>query len=382
MRAAGVARFSWNWGLGEWNRQYETHKTDPENSRKPTIVSVKKQWSSVKHELFPWLKDSPANANLQPFTELGTAFRGFFEGKSKHPRFKKKGRCRDSFYVDNQKLRLIGKKVKLPKIGTVKMREELRFHGRILKGTVSREADRWFVSVSVEMPDGYKRERTGDGKVGVDLGILTLATLSTGEKVANPRPLKMAIARLGRAQRAHSRKKKGSANRKKSARRLAVIHQRVKNVRRDATHKLTSKLCRENQTVVIEDLYVRGMAKNRRLACSISDASFGEIRRQLEYKAPLYGSEIIVVDRFFPSSKTCSRCGHIRESIPLSQRTFTCPVCDLSMDRDLNASINLCTRGLRETHACGQDVSLDREIGQIWVKQEIGNQPVRRVRIQ
>ena len=162
-RAAGCARFAWNWGLAEWNRRYEESLTNPDR-RRPNIVDIKKEWSQVKHSAFPWLSESPANANLQPFDHLGIAFKRFFQKKAGHPRFKKKGR-HDSFYIDNQKMKLTDTLVRLPKIGAVRLTEPLRFDGKILRGVVSREADRWFLSMSVDLQNA-SRPRTGEETVG------------------------------------------------------------------------------------------------------------------------------------------------------------------------------------------------------------------------
>jgi len=371
-RAVGCARFAWNWGLAEWKRQYAAHLADAAVP-KPTTVTVKAAWAAVKHAEFPWLAESPANANLQPFTFLGGAFDRFFKKKAKYPRFKKKGQ-RDSFYVDNQKMRLDGKRVKLPKIGTVKLCEALRFDGKVLKGTVSREADRWFLSVSVELHEP-KRPRTGDGVVGVDLGLTALATLSTGETVENPRALKHRLRALRRAQRACSRRVKGSNNRKKAAIQIAKLHWKVKNVRQDALHKLTTRLCRENQAVGIEDLNVKGMVKNRTLARAIQDAGWGEFRRQMAYKAPLFGTTLVVADRFFPSSKTCAVCG-AKKAMPMAERVYRCG-CGHIQDRDVNAANNLranalATLGMRGRDACEERVSQE-SLGSLAVLDEAGS---------
>jgi putative transposase len=350
-RAVGCARFAWNWGLAEWNRRYEAHRTDP-TLPKPNLVEIKREWSRVKHVQFPWLADSPANANLQPFDHLGIAFNRFFQKKARHPRFKQKG-LRDSFYVDNQKMKLDAKRVRLPKIGRVRLSEPLRFEGKVLRGVVCREADRWFLAVAVEVTNAI-RSRTEGGVIGVDLGLTQLATLSTGEEIANPRTLEKRLKRLRRLQRQHARKRKGSQNRIRSVRRIAKMHWKVKNSRKDVIHKFTTRLCRENQTVVIEDLNIRGMVKNRKLARAISDVGWGEIRRQFEYKAVLCGTKIIVADRFFPSSKRCSRCGSLKADLVLSERVYVCAACGLWMGRDLNAALNLRTLGLRGSDACGE----------------------------
>jgi putative transposase len=194
-----------------------------------------------------------------------------------------------------------------------------------------------------------KKPRTGNGVVGVDLGIKTLVTLSDGRTVANPKPLRRAQRRLARAQRRLSRRVKGSNNRKKQRLVVAKIHSRVRNIRHDVLHKVTTSLCRENQAVVIEDLTPSNMVKNHCLAKAISDASFGLFRQLLTYKAQLYGTRLIVADRFYPSSKTCSACGRVKGVLTLNERMYHC-VCGLSLDRDLNAARNL----VQLATACGE----------------------------
>ena len=192
------------------------------------------------------------------------------------------------------------------------------------------------------MPDDKaQRERTGDGTVGVDFGIKAAATLSTGETVLAPKPLKGNLRRLRLRSRRHSRKEKGAKNRVKSAQKLASLHARITNVRRDFWHKLTSKLCRENQAVVIEDLNVQGMMQNEKLSRAIADVGMSEGRRQLEYKAKLYGTRLVIADRWYPSSKLCSACGQKKETLSLKEREWECEHCHSRHDRDMNAAINL-----------------------------------------
>jgi putative transposase len=196
--------------------------------------------------------------------------------------------------------------------------------------------------VQVDVPDDKaQRERTGDGTVGVDFGIKAAATLSTGETVLAPKPLKGNLRRLRLRSRRHSRKEKGAKNRVKSAQKLASLHARITNVRRDFWHKLTSKLCRENQAVVIEDLNVQGMMQNEKLSRAIADVGMSEGRRQLEYKAKLYGTRLVIADRWYPSSKLCSACGQKKETLSLKEREWECEHCHSRHDRDMNAAINL-----------------------------------------
>jgi putative transposase len=235
--------------------------------------------------------------------------------------------------------------------------------------TVSRDAaGRWFVCLLCE--DRIEQTPTV-GSVGIDAGLDSRLTISTGEKVANPRHERRDRTRLARAQRTHSRKEKGSANRVKAGLKVARVHARIADRRRDHLHKLTNRLVRENQTVVIEDLTVRNMVTNRSLARAISDAAWRQFRTMLEYKAAWYGREVIAVDRWFPSSKLCSACGRLAERMPLHVREWTCP-CTAVHDRDVNAARNILAAGLAVS-ACGAGVRPQREssrTGQSAVKQE------------
>jgi putative transposase len=186
-----------------------------------------------------------------------------------------------------------------------------------------------------------RKPRTAHGVVGIDLGLKSSVTLSTGEVLSGPKALRAGLQCLRRLGRAHSRKRRGSANRAKASRRLARAHLRIANIRNDWLHKATTRICRENQAVGIEDLAVQNLTANRRLARAISDEGWGEFRRQLTYKALMYGTQIVIHPRFYPSSKTCSRCGHVLAELQLGQRVFQCPTCGLSLDRDLNAALNL-----------------------------------------
>lgn len=240
----------------------------------------------------------------------------------------------------------------LPKIGRVRLTEELRFAGKIMSATVSREATRWFVSIQVDIGQ-YSRSRVGDDVVGVDLGIKVAATLLTGEQFQSPKPLKTNLKKLKRVQRKLARRQKGSKNRQKTKSKLASIYAKIGNIRKNFLHKLTTNLSNNHGTIVIEDLNVKGMLKNRRLSRAISDIGFSEFRRQLEYKSTIYGTTVVVTDRWFPSSKTCSRCGHVKQDLTLKDRIYSCESCDNVCDRDLNAALNLRTLGLRGI-ACGQ----------------------------
>jgi len=360
-RACGVARFAWNWALDEWKRQYEA-------GEKPNEAALRRQLNAIKKDEFPWMLEVPKSAPQQAIKDLGAAFGHFFRrlkqgGKPGYPRFKKRG-IHDSFRADNgppaagkDAVAVDGRRVRVPKLGWVRMREPLRFQGQVKSLVISRKLDRWFAAIAVEteaLPHASRKNH--GGAVGVDLGIKALATLSTGEVVTGPKPHRAKLRRLARLSRSLSRKKKGSANREKARRKLARLHRQIADIRNDAIHKLTTRLVLEYDLIGVEDLNVRGMVRNRHLARSIMDQAFHEIRRQLEYKAGWYGAQVVVADRFFPSTKMCSGCGAVHD-MPLAVRTMRCG-CGLEIDRDLNAAINLeryaSTASSAGIDACGE----------------------------
>ena len=354
-RAAGVARFAYNWALAEWGRQYEASKNNPA-APKPSQAALRRQLNAIKREHFPWMLEVTKNAPQMAIMQLGQAFQNFFAGRAKYPQFRKKG-VHDRFAVSNDQFAVDGSRIRIPNLGWVRMRETLRFTGKIMSATVSRVADRWCVSLTVDTPDtSHLPPAENQGAVGVDLGISALATLSTGETIPGPKAHKALLGRVQRLSRSLSRKQKGSCNRKKVQRKLARLHARIANIRSHALHTLTTDLTRRFHTLGIEDLNVRGMLKNRALARSIADMSFFEFRRQLAYKAAMRGGRVVVADRWFASSKMCSACGHALETLPLSVREWACPVCGVRHDRDVNAAINLKNMAVSSTvSACGEE---------------------------
>jgi putative transposase len=353
-QAVGVSRFAYNWALAEWKRQCQAGEKSSEGA-------LRRQLNSIKRQQFPWMLLVPKSVPQQAIKNCGTAFRRFFKRQGRYPKFKKKG-VRDSARLDNGPgtFRFDGKRVRLPVIGWVKLREELRFSGKALSATVRRVADRWFVSVpvEVEVPEAVRESQAA---VGIDLGVSTTATLSSGEKLPGPKALHAHLERLQRLSRWHSRKKKGSHNRRKSAMRLARLHARICHVRQDWLHQTTTRLVREFAVIGIEDLNVRGMMASEKLARRIADIGFREFRRQLGYKAKLYGAELVTASRWFPSSKMCSACGLIVEELPLSTREWRC-ACGTFHDRDINAARNLRHYALDRAscariNACGEEGS-------------------------
>lgn len=326
-KACGVARYSWNWALAEWNKQYQAGK-------RPSALSLKKQWNTCKPE---WVYEAPKDCNQQPFANLGKAFTAFFRKTANRPGFKKKG-VHDSFYVSNDKFKCSGKKVRLPVIGQMRMREVLRFDGRILAGTVSWQAGQWYLSVQVEVLQPPKAARASASVVGIDAGIGCIGVASDGSECANPKMLKKLKSKLSKAQRILAHKLKGSSNRKKAIVKLQRIHKRAVDVRNDKIHKFTSQLAKNHSTAVIETLDILEMKDKaqRWLRILLQDTAMREMHRQLEYKMSVQKAP-----KFYPSSKTCSTCGTKKAVLALSERTYRCEACGLELARDLNAAINL-----------------------------------------
>lgn len=345
-KACGISRFTWNWGLAEWKRRYEA-------GEKPTGFDLKKYFNQIKNDLFPWTREVLRDANSQPFTTLSTAFNRFFKGQGKYPRFKKKG-VKDSFYIANDQFKIKDDKIRIPKLGWVRMREKLRFEGKILSATVSCRGGKWFAAINLEI-EASDPVSENQAAVGVDLGVKSLAVLSTGKVVTGPKPHKALLSRLRRLNKSLSRKVKGSGNWKKAKLKLSRLHARIADIRKDALHKLTSEIVGFG-VIGIEDLNVRGMTANRRLARSILDMGFHEFRRQLDYKAVATGAKMVVAGRFFPSTKLCSQCGSIQD-MPLGQRQYVCG-CGFNCDHDLNAAVNLKNMAVGSTvTARGQESS-------------------------
>jgi len=306
----------------------------------PNEAAQRRRLNSIKREQFPWMLDVTKCAPQMAIIQLGQAFENFFARRARYPRFRRKG-IDDRFAISNDQFEVDGRRIRIPKLGWVRMREALRFKGHIVSASVSRKADHWYVSITVDCLDPSLQPAEDQGVVGVDLGITHLATLSTGETVDGPKALRRLLDSVRRLSRAVTRKVKGSRNRAKAKLRLARLHERIANIRRNSLHQLTTNLTRHFHTIGIEDLNVRGMLRNQHLARAIVDMSFGELRRQLQYKAERRGAQIVVVDRWYPSSKICSRCGHVLATLELHQRRWTCPDCGVSHDRDINAAVNL-----------------------------------------
>ncbi len=308
----------------------------------------------------------------QTLRHLQRAFANFFDKRARYPRFKSPKRSRSSAEYTRSAFTFRDGELTLAKMAeplNIVWSRPLPEGAQPSTVTVSCDsAGRWFVSMLTET--AVTDHPHTDSVVGVDAGITSLLTLSTGEKITNPRQLRREQARLVKAQRALARKTKGSVNRDKARRKVARLHARITDRRTDYLHKLSTRLVRENQTIVIEDLYVAGMLRNHCLARAISDASWSQLRSMLEYKAAWYGREVIAVDRWFPSSKTCSACGSVNDAMGLEVREWVCR-CGVTHDRDVNAARNILAAGLAVA-ACGGGVRPPRQ-SSVWqspVKQE------------
>ncbi|MFF0105593.1 RNA-guided endonuclease InsQ/TnpB family protein [Streptomyces hirsutus] len=326
-----------------------------------------------KTEELAFLNEVSSVPLQQCLRHLQTAFANFFAKRARYPHFKSRKKSRASAEYTTSGFRFRDGRLTLAKMTEpldIVWSRPLPEGAKPSTVTVSRDAaGRWFVSMLVEDPT-VKTLPPVDTAVGIDVGLASLLTLSTGEKIANPRHERRDRARLAKAQKALARKEKGSGNRAKARLKVARVHARITDRRRDHLHKLSTRLVRENQTLVIEDLTVRNMVTNRRLARAVSDAAWAQFRSMLEYKAQWYGREVIAVDRWFPSSKLCSACGALQNKMPLHVRTWTCG-CGAVHDRDVNAAKNLLAAGLAAS-VCGDGVRPQRSTpgGQSSMKQE------------
>jgi putative transposase len=353
-KACGVARLAYNWALAEWQNQYQADKVYRDNCQKngiaidrtklnnPSQFKLRKQLNFIKKTKFPFMFDVTKCSPQEAIIQLGKAFDNFFKGRAKYPQFRKKG-INDKFSLTNDQFKIIGKNIKIPNLGWVKLTENLRFNGKIMNATIFKKGMKWFVSIGVEINETPKPLPRTDKAIGIDLGITDLAVLSNGTKVQAPKPLKSKLKQLRRLSKQLSRKQKGSKNREKAKTKLSRLHYKISCIRKDFIHKLTTKLVKMYDVICIENLNVKGMVKNRKLSRAISDLSFYEFKRQLIYKANQSRKTVKEVDRFYPSSKTCSHCGFVMAKIDLTLaiRNWQCPSCDTQHDRDINASLNI-----------------------------------------
>lgn len=343
----GCCRFVYNWALEKRIKHYKkTGKTLHKFELSAMLTKLKKE------KRLEFLNEVTAQSLHQSVNHLHDAYEKFFSCQNEFPKFKKKSGKQSCEFPQCNRVDFDS-----GKLFVIKFKEGIhcnfhrRFEGKIKKVTINKKNDNFFASILIETPGEVppKPEVKPENTIGIDVGLSHFATLSTGEKIDNPRFLKSSLKRLKVLQRRAGRKKKGSANQKKAYRNVAKFHEKITNQRSDFLHKLTTRLIRENKTIVAETLNIKGMVQNRCLAQSISDVGWGEMFRQLAYKSEWYGKNFYQIGQFEPSSKTCSHCGAKKEKLDLSERTWTCTSCLAIHDRDANAAENIKWFGLKKT---------------------------------
>lgn len=341
-RMAGARRWVWNWGLARWKETYEaTGKSISLKQLSAELTALKREPGTA------WLGEVDSQALQQVLKDLHRAFTNFFEERARYPRFKSKKRDPMRFRIP-QRVKVDDGKVYVPKVGKVRIRQSQPVDETTKSATFRRSADgKWYVSLTVEfdMPDVPLPAPDTGLVIGIDLGLTTFATITDAEAIPNPRFFRKGQKKLRKAQRVLSRRKPGSKRKAKAKVRVARVHQKVADQRGDFLHKLTTKLVGENEGICIEDLSLRGLVRTK-LAKSFADASMGELRRQLTYKCAWNRKHLIVIDRFFPSSRLCRGCGSVNAELTLSDRHWVC-TCGMVHDRDVSAAINIRDEGLR-----------------------------------
>ena len=369
----GYARWSYNQALADFKKHYDA------TGEYLSVGKLDKRFNVYKKE-HAWTADMDQVVCSQSiYKHLGAAITNWIEKRARFPVFKKKGR-KDSFSSKNGSAEVRGKWLRLPKMGWVRMFERLRFDGKISSWTISRTAHRWFVSITVETENTLAVDKTSTHPViGIDVGINTLATCSDGSKYANPRPLKRYEKKLARFQRRLSRRVQGSKNWYKQKAKVARLHYRIACIREDAHQKATTDIVNHVSGIGIETLKVSNMLKNRKVAKALSDSGLGGFLSMLKTKAEARGIKPKEAGQFFASSKTCCSCGNKKDDLKLSERTYHCGVCGISIDRDINAAINLRNVAVGHTetqNACGDPVRLHSEAKVVETGKVIWKQPL------
>jgi putative transposase len=327
-QSCGCARLTYNYCLAKWQEDYK-------NGIKHNYFTIKKHFNSIKREKFPFVYDVSKWCLEAAIQDLGAAFKNFYQKRAKYPKFHKKG-IKDSFRIDGSVIKIQDGFLLLPKGVKLKMSEKLRWSPlKIYNVTISCTAGMWFVSINMEIPDKTGENQTG--LIGIDVGIKEAAVLSDGQVFPNPRLQQKHYKRLRQLSKSVSRKKKGGRNWLKAVKKLSKFHYRMACCRNDWIHKFTTSVTNRYAVICLEDLNVSGMVRNHKLAKAILDVSFFDIRHQFEYKA----KEVRFVNRFAPTSKTCHCCDWVNENLTLSDRTFVCQQCGITVDRDLNAAKNI-----------------------------------------
>ncbi|MGB3637462.1 MAG: RNA-guided endonuclease TnpB family protein [Rivularia sp. (in: cyanobacteria)] len=340
-KASGVARHAYNWANATINDALKQRETD-KTIKVPSAIDLHKKLVAEVKSVNSWYYETNKNVPQQALKELRTAWDRCFKKIAKQPKFKKKGQ-RDSFYLESgtkaaPKIKNDGKRVKLPSVGWVRLAEAFPVTA-IHNCVISRIADKWFIAIKYEVEKStVESDRPA---VGVDIGIKELAVCSNGKVFKNPKAYRRMSKRLKRLQRSASKKTIGSNNRKKAVIKLSKLHAKIANIRKDAIHKLTTYLAKNHSIIKIEDLHIKAFLKNHKLAGAIADCGMYEFKRQLEYKTEKFSSQLVLVNRMFPSYQICSNCGNHRHKMPLKERVYVCPDCGHNEDRDLNASKNI-----------------------------------------
>lgn len=344
-RTLGCCRFVYNHFLALRRDEWMANRKSIGYVQTSALLTDLKRYEENR-----WLNEADSMALQEALRKLDTAYQNFFQKRARYPRFKSKHNYRQSYRTRNQKdcIRIVDGKIQLPKVGAVKTKLSRTFEGRILNATVSRSASgKYFVSLCVELDKESLPQPNSGGKIGLDVGLSQFLTDSNGNTVDNPRVLKRLIRKLVREQRRLSRKMPRSVNRSKARIRVARVHERIANIRKDFLHKLSTRLTDENQVIAVESLSVKNMMRNHRLAQAIADVSWSKFFRMLEYKADLRGGKVLKVDPFYPSSQICSHCGYQNTELKdLKIREWTCPECGSHHDRDTNAAKNILRKAL------------------------------------
>lgn len=350
---AGAARWAYNYGLRRKKDGYTA------GLPVPTAKDLHREINALKKTEIPWMYEVSKCAAQEALRDLDKAYQNFFRKVALKKQGKHKGKCGFPKFKSRKKgignarftgaIHVYPDAIQLLRLGLLRLKEHnyLPMNVKIGSATISEKAGQWYVSICVHEEQADPTQATGEA-LGIDLGIKRLAVVSDGRTFANPKALRKRLNALKRTSRRHSRKKKGSNNRKKAQRRLSRMHARIANIRKDALHKATSAIVARTKpdterpsVIVLEDLNVSGMLKNRKMSRAIADVGLSEFRRQIEYKAHFAGVQVKMVSRWYPSSKTCSACGWIHEDLTLADRVFCCQQCGVVLDRDENAALNL-----------------------------------------
>ena len=362
-KSCEVQGFVYNWGLKTWGEQYK-------KGLKPTYFSLKKEFNAIKRVEFPFVMEVSKCCVEGGLSNLSSAFKMFFKKAGRYPKFKKLDK-KNSFYLANDKFEVKDGFVKLAKIKKVKIAENLRFKGKILSATISRKSDKYYISITVD--EQILPLAKTNKYIGLDVGLKDFVVTSSGYKFNNPYWLKKNEQKLKRLQRSLARMKRGSNNKERKKLKISKVFDKISNQRNDYQDKISTYLIRSNDEIAVEDLNIKGMLKNHKLAKQISNVGWNTFINKLTNKAKMYGRNIVKVDRWFPSTKLCGICGNLNNEMTLNVRNWTCKVCGTKHDRDVNASFNILRQAM--PCKCGDrttSVNIIKDIKQVdWLNHEI-----------